>query len=186
MQKLPPLLAISYFSPIYFYKQLTNCPVVYIENDENYLKQTYRNRCEIYAANGKLSLSIPVQKLSNQKTNIRDIKISYEINWQKQHLKSIESAYSSSPFYEFYMDDFLDFFIKNTEFLFDLNLKIIETVNKILNISPIIRFSDNFVFDTNNHFQDFRNLISPKNESYNASTSINFDEYKQVFSVFWT
>ena len=178
MQNLPPLLSISYFSPIIFYIQLANNSVVYIENDENYLKQTYRNRCEIYAANGKLSLSVPIRKSSNAKIKIRDVMISYETNWQKLHFKSIESAYRSSPFYEFYIDDMHDFFIKKPKFLFDLNLQIIQKFIEILNIKPKICFTEKWIEKNTNEYDDFRYRYNPKKE---ISKTDVFLKYTQVF-----
>src|SRR5512145_1659315 len=94
----PPsiLLSTSYLPPLqYIAKFLSGFPAL-IEKHENYQKQSYRNRCYIYGANGRQCLVIPVKKLHGEKTPIKEVEIDYTSNWQKIHLKSIESAYRLS------------------------------------------------------------------------------------------
>jgi hypothetical protein len=57
-------------------------------------------------------LNIPIKhtKQSHQKT--KDIIVENESDWQKQHFKSLEAAYRSSPF-EFFEDDIRPFYEKN-------------------------------------------------------------------------
>jgi len=86
------LLSTAYLAPIQYYSKLVKYKKVFIELHENFPKQTYRNRCKIYAANGELSLSIPVKK-KDVKVKTKDILIDYDTNWRKLHWKSIESAY---------------------------------------------------------------------------------------------
>ena len=98
-----------------------------LEQHEHFVKQSYRNRCCIYSANGVLPLSIPVFHSKKAYQGIRDIKISYDFDWQKVHWKSIESAYRCSPFFEYFEDDLRPYFQKKQVFLFDLNNKLILT-----------------------------------------------------------
>ncbi|MBC8265456.1 MAG: WbqC family protein [Flavobacteriales bacterium] len=128
------LLLISYLAPIGYYAillQNSNCE---IEQYEHFVKQSIRNRCDIYGANGKLTLSIPKQRKASSKTLIKDIKIAYNHPWQKEHWKSICSAYRSSAYFEFYEDLFVPFYEKNETFLLDFNLKLQEVVFKCLQI----------------------------------------------------
>ena len=79
---------------------------------EHFVKQSIRNRCEIYGANGKLRLTIPKERKGSSKTIIKEIKISYKEDWQKLHWNAIKSAYNSSPFFEYYQDELEPFFKK--------------------------------------------------------------------------
>ena len=96
------LLPIFYLPPIYWFSKFLNEDQISLEQWENFPKQTYRNRTNIYGANGKLSLVIPIKHTG--KRQMKDIEISYAENWQKIHWKSIKTAYQSSPYFEFYED----------------------------------------------------------------------------------
>ena len=99
------LLQTAYLPPIqYFTKFLQNNEII-IEQHDNYQKQTFRNRCHIYSPNGIQVLTVPVIKNHGTKTKVKDIKISYAEKWYINHIRSIEAAYRSSPFYEFYMPE---------------------------------------------------------------------------------
>jgi len=173
------LLSTAFFPPISYFKYLVETPVVYLEQHENYLKQTYRNRCKIFAANGLMNLSVPVVVATRKKVLIRDVQIDYATNWQKQHFKSIESAYRSSPFYEYLIGDFEVYFEQNHKFLFDYNLQIINTICGILDINPDIKFTD--VYNANpTDCIDLRSEIHPKPE--NSNNEMHLVEYPQVFS----
>ena len=114
------LLASAYFPPIEFYHHYTKNEAIIIEQNEHFIKQTYRNRCSISGANGQIDLSIPLQKYTS-KTPIRDIKISYDVQWQKQHWRSIVSAYNSSPYFMYYDYEIMPYFEKKNNYLFVLN-----------------------------------------------------------------
>jgi len=104
-----------------------------LEVEDNYQKQTYRTRCYIYSPNGKQLLNIPVKNAnSTQKT--KDVLIEYSFGWQKQHLKSFAAAYRSSPYYEFYEDEFNVLFEDKPKFLLDFNLKCQETILEFLSL----------------------------------------------------
>jgi len=174
------LLSTAYLPPISWFKIMLNAEEVIIEQHENFIKQTYRNRCHILAANGVMSLSIPAVKASSKKIKITDVKIDYATNWQKQHLKSIESAYRNSPFYEYLIDDLLPFYEKKHKFLFDYNFQLINTVLQMLEIKKEIKLSTSFAELANNSF-DFRNQIKPKKQSEKL-TQLASKKYYQVFN----
>ena len=100
--------------------------------DTHFQKQTYRNRTEIYGSNGKLKLTIPIihTKSAHQKEN--EVLISNATLWQKQHWKSISTAYRSSPYFEYYEKDLEHFFITTETHLFEFNLKIILQLLKLI------------------------------------------------------
>ena len=116
------------FSSVYagnldYFSCLLKADKISIDIHENYIKQSFRNRCEIYGANGKLSLIIPTVRKGN--TPQKDVRIDYGQNWQKIHWKSLESSYRSSPYFEFYEDKFIHLYEqKNIQFLQGLILDI--------------------------------------------------------------
>jgi len=174
------ILSTSYFPPISYMSLITKTNEIFIEQHENFIKQTYRNRCKILAANGVVSLIVPVEKNSGSKINIRDVKIDYATTWQKQHLKTIESAYSNSPFYEFYIDDFIPLFLKKTKFLFDFNLQIITKLFEEFEIEKQIKFNNEFE-KTPQNIIDYRNKIHPKKQ-FHELQKLTEQPYYQTFS----
>jgi hypothetical protein len=175
------LLSITYLGPIHYFTKFLLYKKISIERYENYTKQTYRNRSVICSANGKLVLSIPVMKGDEQKTLIKDIRIDNRKQWQKLHWKGIESAYRSSPFYEYYIDDIARFFEKRYDFLFDFNVEILYTVLKMLDLKITVGFSDEFIPDVNENIDDLRDLIHPK-KPYQDDPVFSPVVYNQVFS----
>ncbi|NOZ46035.1 MAG: WbqC family protein [Chlorobi bacterium] len=153
---------------------------IIIEQHENYIKQSYRNRCEIYGANGKLTLSVPVQKNHNRKTTIADTKISYDTNWVKLHLKSIESAYRSAPFYEYYIDDVQKLIESKPIFLLDFNTKIVHKFLEFLELNTVIEYSKKY--EKESIYNDYREQIHPKIIYQKADNNFIASEYYQVFS----
>lgn len=135
-------------------------------------KQTYRNRCYILSPNGRQTLVVPTQK-NNESRRLKDIKISYAENWQKEHYKSLEAAYRRSPYFEYYEYVFEDLLNSKHEFLIDLNLDILERLLKILNIDTQISLSESYINGSEN---DFR-------EKYNTkSKPLELPHYTQVFN----
>ncbi|HXC07106.1 MAG TPA: WbqC family protein, partial [Bacteroidia bacterium] len=104
------ILPCLYLGPVQYYSKLAGGVECLIDLEEHFRKQTYRNRTVIYDANGALKLIIPLCK-HPEKTPIRDIRISYDAPWQDLHWKSMESAYRSSPFFEYYEQEFIPFYI---------------------------------------------------------------------------
>ena len=174
------ILSSLYFPPIQYFTQILSSSEIYIESKANYVKQTYLNRCEIFAANGKLTLSIPIKKPKTRKIKIEDVELSYDTDWQRLHLKSIESAYRSSAFYEYYIDAFLPFFTKKYKYLFEFNTDLLKTILNELEIDVHINFTDEYY---ENQFEalDARFKISPKNAE-NIEFNVNLPKYYQVFA----
>ncbi len=173
------IISTAYFPPVQYFAALLKYENVLIEKHENYLKQTYRNRCEILSPNGKQTLSIPIIKKSGTKQLISDVKIDYKNNWQLQHLKSLQTAYLSSPFYEFYIDAFMPFFEKKYTFLFDFNLEIIFTLLSELQIEKNLNFTEKYIKQYLSG--DYRNLIHPKKNTSETFTEYKPKKYTQVF-----
>lgn len=176
------LLSTAYLAPIEYYSKILNYNNIYIEKFENYTKQTYRNRCVIYGANGPLSLIIPIKKNSSVKTLIKDIKIDYSMNWQRVHLMSIESAYNSSPFYQYFINELLPFYFKNYSFLIDFNTELQKIILNIININKSINYTKEYIRTPDDNTYDFRQLIHPKKKFHIRNDNFITNEYYQVFS----
>jgi hypothetical protein len=126
------LIPTAYLAPIGYYAILLQNKNNEIEQYEYFVKQSIRNRCDIYGANGKLTLSIPKQRKASSKTILKDIKIAYHHPWQKEHWKSIVSAYRSSAYFEFYENLFAPLYQIKVIYLSDFNLKLQEVIFKCL------------------------------------------------------
>ena len=109
------LLSSLYLAPIEYYSVLKKCDKAVIEINDNYQKQSYRNRCIIAGANGPLSLSIPIDKPKSNKCKMKDIRIADHGNWRHIHWNAIVSAYNSTPFFQFYENDFRPFYEKRVK-----------------------------------------------------------------------
>lgn len=168
------LLSTAYLPNVHYLSQVINCDTIVIEKHENFVKQTYRNRCDIVTANGKLSLSIPLIKQADKEL-IFDKKISYAEDWQKQHWRTIVSAYKNSPYFEFFEDEFKPFYENQFEFLLDYNTQLLQTILHILRVKKQIEFTQTFELNPPQVF-DFRRL------SNTEKTDINFKPYYQVFA----
>ncbi len=138
------LLSTCYFPPVSYIRTILSAENVMIEQYENFSRKSLRNRCKIYGANGVINLSIPITKSSAGKQLIKDTKIDYSINWQKQHFKSIESAYKSSPFYMYLIDDYMIFFTKQFKYLLDFNLQILHTILDFLEVDVNIGLTESY------------------------------------------
>lgn len=174
------LLSTAFFAPVQFYTHFLANKNVYIEQHENFIKQTYRNRCKILGANGPVALIVPVVKGRGAKKNINDIKISYEMNWQRNMWQTIVSAYNSSPFFEYYEHDFQPFFSKKWEFLIDYNFTIHQTICELLEIENKIILTSDFE-EVPDGTYNYRELITPK-KSIQIDKHFKPEPYTQVFS----
>lgn len=172
------LLTTAYLAPVSYYAVLTNAENVLFENFDSYEKQTYRNRCQIATANGLMALSIPVVKNSSEKILTRDIRISKHNNWQNQHWRALESAYNSSPFFEYYMDDFLPFYTKEWTFLWDFNFEIQTKVLELLDCEIKVEHTTEYLKTFDENVIDLRNSFNTKQ----SNTIIETKPYYQVFA----
>ncbi len=165
-----------YLAPIEYFYYLKLYNIVYQDIHEHFIKQTYRNRCCILSPNGVQSLSIPLINAKKQKA-VKEMKITYDENWQKKHWKSFEAAYRRSPYFEFYENEFYPFYHeKKYQFLVDFNTALEEKTLELLNLSVNLVRTDKYI---DNEFvrNDYRNMLSPKKPSL-----LMFKNYIQVFS----
>ncbi len=168
----------TYFPTVAHFVAIAKAKTICFETADNFQKQTFRNRMFIYGANGKLLLNIPTKhnkegnKTSYQETEIENIE-----DWQKQHWKSIVSAYKSSPFFEYYEDEIKDLFFTPQTSLFQLNLSIIKIICECIELDINIEYTTSFIkeYKTENYI-DLRTLVNAKKE-----IATQFENYTQVF-----
>lgn len=169
-------LSTAYLGPVQQYCKMFQFSDVYMETQENYLKQTYRNRCTIAGANGPLSLSVPIIKPDTSKCLTRDIRISDHGNWCHLHWHAILSAYNMSPFFEYYEEDFVPLYERKYDFLLDFNEALRQIICRLLDIQPCIHYTETYEPDVPN---DFRESIRPRRPLPDPSFSPR--PYYQVF-----
>ena len=167
------LLSIAYFPTVGYFALLATSPTVFIEAKENYIRQTWRNRCRMLSANGPLDLNFPI--VHDGSRLITEVKVDYSTPWLEKTMQAIDSAYFSSPFFEYYRDELYSVLKERPERLWDLDMRIMRFfVGKIglgVNLCPTSEFlSPGTVED------DYRYSLSPKRPSDYAGRA-----YWQVF-----
>ncbi|WP_242132741.1 WbqC family protein [Aestuariivivens marinum] len=170
------LIHPTYFPTIAHFVAMVKAKEVMFEMDDNFVKQTYRNRTYIYGANGKLALNIPVIHTQKNRQKYRDVKIFNTENWQGIHWKSLLTAYRTSPFFEYYEDDLAPLFQKQYDYILDFNLNCFDAVCDCLQLDLNISKSEIYK-ETVEDYIDYRHLVKAKKEH-----SYNFKPYTQVFS----
>lgn len=175
-------LSSAYLAPIQYYAKFLVADSINIEQHDNYIKQTYRSRCSIVSANGPIALSIPVEHSSKEKVQVKDIRIAEHGNWQHMHWNAIVSAYNSTPFFEYYQDDFYPFYHKKFAFLFDFNEELRELILDLLRIKrPEIGYTEEYKTDFDDNESDLRDLIHPKKDWRVLDPAFKSVPYYQVF-----
>jgi hypothetical protein len=168
------LILPTYFPSISHFAVMAQSENITFETEDNFQKQTNRNRTYIYSPNGIQLLNIPVKhsKATHQKT--KDVLIENEFDWQKQHFKSLEAAYRSSPFFEFFEDDIRPIFEKEHKFLMDLNFEVLDITIKCLRMKLEFNKTTEYFHEVEN-ISDFRVLANGKKDLN------SFEKYTQVF-----
>lgn len=168
------LLPAFYLPPITWFSDfLDSDHEIILEQFENFPKQTYRNRANIYGANGKLSLIIPIHH--NGKRAMKDIEVSYAEDWQKLHWKSIKTAYQSSPYFEYYESKLAQIFLYQSQSLLDFNLNSLKIILNILKEEKVFSFTDEYI--------KIPEVIDNR-DKYSAKEKSDFilEDYYQTFS----
>ncbi len=170
------LLHPTYFPSISHFAAMIQAEKIVFEVEDNFQKQTNRNRTYIYSPNGIQLLNIPIKhsKQNHQKT--KDVQIEPDFDWQKQHFKSLEAAYRSSPFFEYFEDDIQPLFVKKHKFLMDLNFEVLETLTKCLRLKLDFSTTTEYFHEVDSiTTKDYRFLANGKKDNH------VFDPYPQVF-----
>lgn len=180
------LLQTTYFGPVQWYQKLYRYDRCLIEQHDSYQKQTYRNRCIIATANGLQALTVPVEhhcQLSTANCQlVKDLRISDHNQWRRIHWNALQSAYSESPFFEYYVDDIRPFFDRKYEFLIDFNESIRQKVCELIDIHPHVDYTSEYqsiLHSQSSTLHDFRDVIHAKHPQPDADFEPK--PYWQVF-----
>jgi len=169
----------TYFPSIVNYAAMIQAKQVLFETMDFFEKQTYRNRMYIHSANGKQKLSVQVKHTHTDGKQIyKDVLVSNDYDWQKLHWRSLETAYRTSPYFEFYEDDLYPIFHKKFKFLIDLNIKTIETLNNLLEVDFQYNKTGEFMSEYK-EMADFRHL---KNAKKKLQIEDELPIYTQMFN----
>lgn len=170
------LLHPVYFANCATYAVIAQQNVVW-EVHDNYQKQTFRNRTYICTDRGRLMLNIPIQHVGGEqgRQKYNDVRIDNSYAWQRQHLKTLQTAYRTSPFFEFYEDELIPFFEKSHTFLLDMNLEIQDLIISLLGLDITIQKTNNYKVNPDN-LKDARFMVNAKKELVWPQTN-----YVQVF-----
>jgi hypothetical protein len=170
------LIHPTYFPSISHFAAMIQAENFIFEVEDNFQKQTNRNRTYIYSPNGVQLLNIPIKHSSERHQKTKDVRIENDFDWQKQHFKSLEAAYRSSPFFEYFEDDILPFFEKKHTFLLDLNFETLELVYKLMRIKLEYKTTTEYFNEVDPQTMlDIRNLVNGKKDDS------QFESYPQVF-----
>lgn len=173
------LLSTAYFPPVHYLALIANSHNILIEKEENYHKQTFRNRCYILSSNGPLALIVPVMLGSFHKTALKETRIDYSKRWQQIHIRGITSSYRSSAYLLYYFDMVEKVISRNHKYLIDLNMDSLETLLCITGLTNRIGFTKSYL-PASQAPDDFRYKIMPKKDFPGVVHSSR--EYYQVFS----
>ena len=168
------LLSTAYLPPIEYFAAIARYNKVWIEACENYQKQSYRNRCTILTANGKMNLNIPVLRGGDAHSHnvpITDIEIDYSENWPVRHIRALEAAYMSSPFFVYYIDEIAEILLSGDKSLFLLNYNLTCLLLKFCGIKADICLTKTYMCLADNasahlSFVDLRSRIHPKSKEH--------------------
>ncbi len=158
------LLHPTYFPSIVQMVAVAQSDAVVFEVEDNYQKQTYRNRTYIAHANGRLTLNVPVKhSKKKERYMMKDVVIDNSFPWQSQHWKSIQTAYRTSPFFEFYEDDLRELFVEPVEKLLSHNLMIYSKLTDLIGLDANYTVSTEYFREPKQ--KDFRFLAVAKTDS---------------------
>ena len=183
------LLQSTYFGPVQWYQKLNRYDRCIVEQYDSFHKQTYRNRCVIATANGPQTLTVPVESNGGEKCLMRDVRISDHNQWRRVHWNALQSAYSESPFFDYYADDLHPFFEQRYTFLFDFNEAIRQKVCELIDLHPTVVYASEYITELstlnsqlptpNSQLSDFRTVIDAKHPQ--PDPAFEAKRYWQVF-----
>ncbi|MBK8600976.1 MAG: WbqC family protein [Flavobacterium sp.] len=171
---MPILLHPTYFPSISHFVAMAQADRIVLEVEDNFQKQTNRNRTYIYSPNGIQLLNIPIKHTKERHQNIKEVRIETAFDWQKQHFKSLEAAYRTSPFFEYYEDSLMPIFTKQHTYLIDLNIETMQIVSKCLGMPFDFEKTVEYFHEVP-EYNDFRSLVNGKKDA------ASFESYTQVF-----
>ena len=153
------LFSTAYLPPVAYMAALSRCSEAQIEAKETFPKQTYRNRADIMTAGGVRTMSVPTIRTNHSRTE--EVLIDYKERWNVVHLRTIEAAYSASPYFQYYADELSDIIMKHHERLIDLNMELLMWMMKKMKIRCKTELTTEWLPPTG-EADDMRNAFTPK------------------------
>lgn len=177
------ILPSVYLPNLVYFTHLLKAEQIVIEQHQNYIKQTYSNRCHILGANGVQVLSIPVVKIHHTKQAINQVQINYEEDWQKQHWLAFQSAYGKSAFWFYYKDYFEAFYLqKNHRYLLEFNNGLLKLILELLKEDKTVTYTQSFEQEYPQAI-DLRHYFDAKKRSPQENEeALQLKKYLQVFT----
>lgn len=173
------LVELQYLPTLEFFACIHHFDEIVIEAQEQFIKQSFRNRTHILTANGLTSLTIPVLR-GNSKVPIREIEIDHSQKWANDHWRGIQSAYGKAPFFEFYAEDFRGVYDRNEKYLFDFNWQLLTLCLKYLQIDKNVELTKTYGKHLEGSIIDGRSVIHPKTD-FNQNGYYKPVDYIQLF-----
>ena len=174
------IIELHYLPCIQYFVYLNSFNRVIIDLNDQYTKQTYRNRCRINGANKVENLIIPVKKIRSGGKFTSEIEIDYNQKWLRKHLRAIQSSYGKAPFFEYYVDDLFNIFNKKPRNLLSLNKALLTKCLELLNFELNLEFAAGENENKKNFIKNAKNEINPKN-SISKNSIYDSQIYFQVF-----
>ena len=169
---MPAVFPIAYFGSITYYKKLTQAGKCYFEQWETFPRRSIRNHCSILCPNGILDLTVPVIKPNGSRSITKEIKVDYSTDWQKKHWRTLQTSYSSSPYFDHYSREIEEIIFQDWKLLMDLNQAIHTKINTWLDLGCSFQLTQSFQKEFP---EDFRNYFTQRNTQEDYT-------YQQVFS----
>ncbi|XLS30436.1 WbqC family protein [Flavobacteriaceae bacterium M23B6Z8] len=174
---IPYLLHPAYFPSVASFAAMVQAEFLWFEATDNYQKQTYRNRMYLYGSNGRQTLTVPIKHTHHTgRQKYKDVLIENDFDWKKQHWRTLQTAYRTSPFFEFYEDEIAPLFRQPHTSLFELNLQSIELICECLQYDLSYQLTENYKEDYEQELKDYRYFINAK-----VPLPFTIETYKQVF-----
>jgi hypothetical protein len=169
----------QYLPGIAYFSLLASADQIIIDQNEHYVRQTYRNRAEILGSNGVINLTVPVER-GRSKQLMKATKLDNTSNWQKIHWRSIRSSYGKSPFFEYYADQLVQYYERRYHYLIDLNHDVMSCLIGLMDIDIEWAYAENYIDVEDVDIQDCRSIVNPKNKGAYLDKLSGY-YYPQVF-----
>lgn len=175
------LLELHYLGSIPYFSKLLHASEVIIEQHEHYRKGSFRNRCYIGTAQGPQPLSIPLASGKHQQAPIREVRLDPQARWQRQHWRSLKTAYGKSPFYDYYAPMLAPLYERSYTWLFDVCQEAQILLLRLLGMTPNLTYSETYQHQPAEHYTDFRHQLLPRNYATYSDATYQIVPYPQVF-----
>lgn len=169
------LIELHYLPCVAYFAAILRADEVILERNENYTKQSYRNRCHLNSADGADRLIIPLIKKEG-KMPITEVEIDYSQKWLNNHWRTIQSSYGKAAFFEYYSEDLHAVFYRKEPLLYNFNYSLLTLCLSWLGCSTPVKESQIYEKEAVAPVVDLRSTILPKKEAI-----LNFRPYTQVF-----